>query len=258
MAHDMVEQAERPGRSRRTERDQMTLLEPAPVRVEPGQPITAQGWNAIVAGVLALDDAIEAIGRGTLEVSVTAGGDLVTDATIVATPKSGGQSVRGLPLIGTSETYLVPGVNDGEWSVQVSAPGFVTKTENTTVPLLRALVVNLEPAGVRVPDLFGKLLPEALRTVIDNNLDVQVVVDALGKEVPQLDLPADYQNVPVLMQLPAAGTVVDPTTRVRLVVAAAVREEPIVTLPSLVGLSQAEAARALEAVGLRLGKVTFR
>jgi len=61
------------------------------------------------------------------------------------------------------------------------------------------------------------------------------------------------------MQLPDAGTVIDPaTTRVRLVVAAAVREEPIVALPSLVGLTQSEAATALSAVGLRLGKVTVR
>ena len=44
----------------------------------------------------------------------------------------------------------------------------------------------------------------------------------------------------------------------RLVVAAAVRDDPIVTVPSLVGLTQAEAARALEKIGLRLGKITVR
>jgi beta-lactam-binding protein with PASTA domain len=119
--------------------------------------------------------------------------------------------------------------------------------------------VNLAPAGVAVPDLFGTPLQGALNALSTRSLDVDVIIDALGKEVSRTQVPAEYQNAPVLMQLPDAGTVIDPaTTRLRLVVAAAVREEPIVTLPSLVGLTQAEAARALDAVGLRLGKVTFR
>ena len=83
--------------------------------------------------------------------------------------------------------------------------------------------------------------------------------DALGEEVSRSQVPAEYQNQPVLSQLPEAGAIVDAaTTRLRLVVAAAIREEPIVTMPSLIGLTQAEAAKALEKIGLRLGKITVR
>ena len=63
----------------------------------------------------------------------------------------------------------------------------------------------------------------------------------------------------MLAQLPPAGAVIDPsTTRMRLVVAAAIVEQPVVTMPSLIGLTQAEAARALEQIGLRLGSMSVR
>ena len=51
----------------------------------------------------------------------------------------------------------------------------------------------------------------------------------------------------------------DPASdRVQLVVAAAISEEPVVTVPNLAGLTQAEASRVLEQLGLRLGKVSVR
>jgi beta-lactam-binding protein with PASTA domain len=43
-----------------------------------------------------------------------------------------------------------------------------------------------------------------------------------------------------------------------LAVAAPVRVEPTVEVPSLTGLSQEEAKKALEALGLKLGKVEER
>jgi hypothetical protein len=237
----------------------MTLVKPPLTTEAPGRPITAQGWNAIIDAVDALYDAVLAIGSGTLTVSVQADGQPVPDATVIAEPTGEGQPVRGLPLFGSRTNYLVTGVNDGAWRVHVSAPGYTTQILDTTVPETSPLVVNLGRAGVVVPDLFGVALQGGLNTLRATNLDVDVIVDALGKEISRTQVPAEYQNAVVLMQLPAAGSVIDPaTTRLRLVVAAAVREEPIVALPSLIGLTQAEAATALSAVGLRLGKVTLR
>jgi len=235
------------------------LLKPPRVNEEPGRPIPAQGWNAIVGAIGALYDAVLAIGSGTLTVSVQADGQPVNGATVIAEPVGEGQPVRGLPLFGTRTTYLVTGVSDGAWRVHVSAPGYVTQILETTVPETAPLAVNLARAGSVVPDVFGQPLQGCLNALRAANLDVDVIIDALGKEISRTQVPAEYQNAAVLMQLPDAGTVIDPaTTRVRLVVAAAVREEPIVALPSLVGLTQSEAATALSAVGLRLGKVTVR
>jgi hypothetical protein len=234
-------------------------VKPPLVTVEPGRPITAQGWNAIVDALSALYDAVLAFGSGAITVSVQADGQPVAGAQVVAEPVGEGQPVDGLPLFGTRTTYLVTGVSDGAWRLHVSAPGFAPQVIEVTVPVTDPVTVNLALSGTVVPDLFGLPLQAALSAIGAANLDVDVILDALGAEISRTQVPAEAQNSPVLVHFPEPGSVIDPaTTRLRLVVAAAVREEPIVTVPSLVGLTQAEAARALEKIGLRLGKITVR
>ena len=237
----------------------MPLVKPPLATVEPGRPITAQGWNAIVDALSALYDAVLAIGSGSITVSVQADGQPVAGAQVVAEPVGEGQPVDGLPLFGTRTTYLVTGVSDGAWRLHVSAPGFVSQVVEVTVPAADAVTVNLVRAGSVVPDLFGLPLQGALTALTAAAIDVELIIDALGQEVSRTQVPAEAQNSPVLVHFPAPGNVIDPaTTRLRLVVAASLREEPIVTVPSLVGLTQVEAARALEKIGLRLGKITVR
>jgi hypothetical protein len=235
------------------------LVKPPLATVEPGRPITAQGWNAIVDALSALYDAVLAIGSGTVTVSVQADGQPVVGAQVVAEPVGEGQPVEGLPLFGTRSTYLVTGVSDGAWRLHVSAPGFVSQVVDVTVPATAPVTVNLVRAGTIVPDLFGLPLQGALAALSSASLGVDLILDALGQEVSRTQVPAEAQNSPVLVHYPEPGTVIDPaTTRLRIVVAAALREEPIVTVPSLVGLTQSEAATALEKIGLRLGKITVR
>ena len=237
----------------------MPLETPPLATVEPGRPITAQGWNQIVDALTALYEAVRAFGSGTVAVSVQSDGQVVEGVQIVAEPATEGLPVRALPLFGTRTTYLVTGVSDGAWRLHVSAPGFTTQVIDVTVPVSDPVTVNLARAGASVPDLFGASYVQALAALNTASLQVEIVIDTLGEEISRSQVPAEYQNQPVLAQLPAAGTVIDPaTTRLRLVVAAAVRDEPIVTVPSLIGLTQAEAARALEKIGLRLGKITVR
>jgi PASTA domain-containing protein len=237
----------------------MALEKPPLATVEPGRPITAQGWNAIVGALSALYDAVLAFGSGNFQVSVQADGQVVDGVEIVAEPVGDGLPVEGLPLFGSRTTYLVTGVSDGAWHVFVSAPGYADQVIDVTVPVASPVTVNLVRAGVVVPDLFGQAYVSALASMRAAGLEADVVIDALGEEVSRSQVPAEYQNQPVLAQLPAAGAVVDAaTTRMRLVVAAAVRDEPIVTMPSLIGLTQGEAATALEKLGLRLGKITVR
>jgi hypothetical protein len=237
----------------------MPLEKPPLATVEPGRPITAQGWNAIVDALSVLYDAVLAFGSGNFAVSVQADGEVVDGVEIVAEPVGEGLPVEALPLFGSRTTYLVTGVSDGAWRLFVSAAGYTPQVIDVTVPVAAPVTVNLARAGVVVPDLFGQPLLGALAAMRGVGLEADVVIDALGEEVSRSQVPAEYQNQPVLAQLPGAGTVVDAaTTRLRLVVAAAVREEPIVTVPSLIGLTQAEAATALEKLGLRLGKITVR
>lgn len=237
----------------------MALQTPPLANVEPGRPITAQAWNDNVNALLALYEAVKAFGSGTVSVSVQVDGQVVRDAQVVAEPVSGGLPVRGLPLYGSRDQYLITGVSDGAWRVHVAAPGFVSQVVDVTVPLADPLTVNLARAGVVVPDLFGTGYATALAALTALGLQTEIALDTTGEEISRSQIPAEFQNQPILAQLPSASTVVDPAvTRLRLVVATADRTEPIVTVPSLIGLTQAEAARALEKIGLRLGKITVR
>jgi hypothetical protein len=238
----------------------MALTKPALATVKAGDPVTAQAWNTIVTGVGDLYDAVLAFGHGVLDVSVRFNGDAVTGAQVVAVPATGDLTpIEAVQLYGTVMTYTVVGVTAGQWHVFVEAPGFQSQTQDVTIPASGPLVFNLVAAGVVVPDLFGVTAQDALTQLSALNLNVDVILDVLGHEVPKTSLPPQYQNQPILDQLPPAGTVVDPTAqRLRLVVATALDQSLVVTMPSLVGLSYDEVASVLDGLGLKVGKTTVQ
>src|SRR5204863_9127813 len=118
----------RPGRPRprpdTREIEAMALTKPTLTRVNPGEPVTAQGWNTILDGVGDLFDAVLAFGHGVLEVSVLHNGNAVLGAQVVAVPATGDLTpIAAVPLYGTVTTYSILGVTAGQWHVFVSAPG---------------------------------------------------------------------------------------------------------------------------------------
>jgi hypothetical protein len=237
----------------------MALTKPALANVNPGEPVTAQGWNAIINGLGDLYDAVLAIGTGVLQVSLTAGEVPVHGAQVVAVPIAGGNPVAALPLYGDVTTYQLVGVNPGNWRLFVEAAGFKPEVQDVTVPATAPVVVNLTPAGVVMPDLFGVPAQDALARLATEGLSVDLILDITGHEVSRVTLPPQFQNSPVLTQLPEAGSVLDPASdRVRLVLAVAIDRVPVVTMPSLIGLTTDEVAAVLNRLGLVLGKTTVR
>ncbi|MCA1654973.1 MAG: hypothetical protein LC635_00560 [Pseudonocardiaceae bacterium] len=245
----------------------MALTKPALATVNAGEPVTAQGWNALVSGLSTLYDTVIAIGGGTLDVAVTREvkfGNLpgklpVQDAVVVAEPLGRGQGrpTMALPPFGTRITHLLVGLTDGSWRVHVRASGFTAEVREVTMPQTAPLAVALTVAGVVVPDLFGRGARAALDQVRALGIDVDLMLDTTGKEISRTALPAEYVDSPVLAQLPEAGTVVSTGTgRVRLVLASALRRDPVVTMPSLIGLSLTEAKEVVERIGLFLGDGT--
>ena len=132
---------------------------------------------------------------------------------------------------------------------------------DATVPPTAPVTVNLARAGVVVPDLFGLgLRRRPAPGCGEANLEAELMIDTLGHEISQRrGCRPSTRTRPCWPSSRRPATVADPApTGCSLVVAAAISEEPVVTVPSLVGLTQAEASRALEQIGLRLGKVTVR
>jgi hypothetical protein len=238
----------------------MPLTKPPLATVSPGEPVTAQGWNALVSGLSTLYDAVLALGGAALDVAVTgAGGGALPHAQVIAEPLGEGRAVAALPPFAARTAHLLVGLTDGAWRVHVSAPGFTTEVRDVTLPAGEPLAVTLGVAGVVVPDLFGIGTRAALDAVRALGIDADILLDTTGREVSRTALPPEYVDSPVLLQLPDPGTVVPAGTgRVRLVVASALRREPVVTMPSLIGLSLSEAQEVLERVGLVLGETNLR
>lgn len=236
----------------------MPLTKPPLAPVSPGEPVTAQGWNALVNGLGALYDAVIAFGGGMLDVAVTAGGNPV-GAEVVAEPLGEGRAAEALPPFGPRTAHLLVGLTDGPWRVHVRAPGFTTEVREVEMPRTEPLTVALNVAGVTVPDLFGRGIRAALDQLRELGIDADMLLDTTGREVSRANVPPEYVDSPVLLQLPPAGAVVPAGTgRVRLVVASALRRDPVVTMPSLIGLTLREAQEVLERVGLVLGDTSLR
>lgn len=237
----------------------MPLTAPALATVTPGEPVTAQGWNAIVNGLGALYEAVIALGGGSLDVTVTSDGSAVNDAEVIAEPLGEGRPVRALPPFGTRTTHLLVGLTDGPWRIHAQAEGFSAQALEVTLPSTDPVSFALTHSGVVIPDLFGMSLQGALDQVRALGIDADIVLDTTGREVSRAAVPPEYVDAPVLLQLPEAGTVVPTGTgRVRLAVASALRRDPVVTMPSIIGLTLAEAQDVLERVGLHLGTSSIR
>jgi hypothetical protein len=235
------------------------LVKPPLADVSPGQPVTAQGWNELVDGLSNLYDEVHAFGRGALEVSVVDDGDSVQGAFVTATPLGDGQPIHAIAPFPGRSTYTLAGLSEGNWTIHVEALGYTTQSIEVSMPRDEPLPVNLVVAGSVMPDLFGTELASALEDLSASDIGVDLIFDTTGRELPRTSLPPEYDSAPVLLHSPLAGDVVASGNRdVRLVVASAIRRDPVVVMPSLIGLTYDEAAEVLERLGLRLGTSTIR
>ncbi|MGH7701449.1 MAG: PASTA domain-containing protein [Gemmatimonadales bacterium] len=146
------------------------------------------------------------------------------------------QNSAMLPADGGTEPH--PTAPQGTVTWQDPPPGVIA-SENTRV----TLVTSAGPPKIPVPDVVGLDGPLAQR-----------LIDAAGLAVSQVEsLQAPLPRGVVMHTRPAVGSVLAPGAGVTLVVS---RGAPTITVPDLLGLTQADARTRLELEGLRLGTVT--
>jgi PASTA domain-containing protein len=237
----------------------MSLEKPPLVEAQPGQPITAQGWNVLVDGLGDLYDAVLALGGSTVSVTVLdPSGNNFSGAMVIAAPVSQQTApIAALPPYPGVATYTLSGLSPGTWNILIIADGFVTPATPVTIPGQTAVTIPLHGA-VMMPDLYSVSAQNAVTTLAGLTISVDLIIDVTGTQIPIVNMPPVSQNAPVLMQQPAAGAILDPNLQhARLVIAAALLPEPVVTMPSLVGLSYDEAAGVLNRLGLVVGKTSI-
>jgi hypothetical protein len=229
--------------------------------VQPGQPLTAQAWNEIVQALAALNAHLQAAEETSLRVQIANPGIDLSRVRVTAVSADGLQAfsgVRAADAAGGQEQFVFSGLRPGEFTVRAEAPAFDTVSQAVTVPAAQPVPLALVPRGAAMPALFGAALGDALQLLSQLGIAVGRIVDAQGREVAPANPGADALGVPVLMQLPVPGEPVPVGVPVQLAIAAPLRVEATVEVPSLAGLSLEEAKKALEAIGLKLGKTESR
>ena len=236
----------------------MDIEKPALANASPGQPVTAQAWNALVSAILELYDALAAIDDGTvLRVSVKHDGGPVRDARMVA--GNGETSVQAVAPLGGTEQFILGGLAKGKWTLRIQAPGLKEFEEQIEMPRKEPLEIAMESDGsVPMPDLFGLSAREALTELGARGISLDTVFDTAGQELTRSSLTRANAESRVLHQIPAFGTLVQPKTdRARFVVGARIAQQEVVAVPNLQGLTLEQATKALREAGLDVGQVGY-
>lgn len=228
-----------------------------PKEVKAGEPVTAQGWNEIVKAVLAITQYIETSEATSLKVKVT-NADADPLRTRVTAVRDDGLSAEAVAPVTAGGDFMFGALKPGSYTVRASAPGFEEISAPVTIPSSAPISLTLKAAAVKMPSIFGLELPAALSTLKTAQINIARVVDVAGRDVAPANPGAEYNNAIVLAQLPLEGEYVAPSMSAQLVVAAALTAEAAIEMPSLIGLTQTEAQKALENIGLVLGKVVVK
>jgi hypothetical protein len=232
----------------------MELKEFVATHVSPGQPLTAQAWNDIVDALDGVHQFIAAT-QHAVRVKITTPG--VALGSVRVTAQRGSEppfeAVRPVP---PDDHHVIVGLEPGAYTVRAEAPGFAVATAPLTNAAAPAeLEIALTPNGALMPDLFGKTLADARAALGALTIPLSRLLDFSGNEIASANPGRELDDTLVLVQQPPAGTAVPPGQSAQLVIAVPPRIESAIEVPSLAGMTLVEAQKALEALGLSLGKV---
>ena len=224
--------------------------------VQPGEPLTAQAWNDVLDGIEGVHLYLLAT-MHLVRVRITNAG-LDPRVVRVTATRAEGAPVEAVRPVPPGKDHILTWLEPGAWTVSAEAPGFQTATASVTVTdaAESSVELALQPAGAFMPDCFGKPLSEAQAALTTAGIPLVRLADFTGRELPPQN-PGEDADAPVFVQWPAAGLPVPAGSGAVFVIAVPIQVEAAVEVPSLAGLTQQEAQKALEAIGLVLGKVNI-
>jgi hypothetical protein len=228
--------------------------------VRPGQPLTAQAWNDLVDGIDATHQFLRA-SLHTVRVRIT-NTELDARTVRVTATRNDVAPVESVgPLTPTGE-HVLSRLEAGAWTITATVGGYRPATTPLNIADAGETTVDLalESAARVMPDLFGVRLDAAIAVLGQAGIAFSRLLDFDGTDYAPASPGTEQLGQPVLAQWPAAGTLVDASREAvgaALVIAVPSRLESVAEVPSLAGLTQAEAKQVLEKIGLRLGKVTI-
>lgn len=229
-----------------------------PKTVNAGEPVTAEAWNVIVQAILSLTEFVNSSEGSKLGIILQPAA-AVPFARMTA-QRDDGAMFEAVAPVPPADGFVFSGLKPGRYTIQASAPGFDTSTSTVVVQGRQEapMAIELKPHGTFMPLVFGSTLPAALLVLQNAKINVSRILDVIGNDVPTANPGPDFNNSLVLAQIPDAGTPLAPGESVQIVIAAKLQVQPSIEVPSFAGLTLNEAQKALEALGLVLGKVTTK
>jgi hypothetical protein len=224
--------------------------------VQPGDPLSAQAWNDVVVGVDTLFTFIEASEAASVKVQIANQGIDLSSVRVTAT-RDDGISTEAVDPVADGTLHTFPGLRPGAYKLRAEAPGFQPASIDIVVPpdgVLPTQTITLLANGAFMPGLFGQELGASLAQLTSLGIAVSNILDVTGTAVPVAAPGSAYTQSLVLLQLPPQGLPLAPGQSAQLVISAALQAEASIEMPSLAGLTFAEASKALEALGLKVGK----
>lgn len=228
-----------------------------PKEVKAGEPVTAQAWNVIVKAIGALTQYLETSEATGLRVRVT-NSDADPRLVRVTATRDDGFTAQAVAPIPPGTEHVFGALPPGAYTLRAEAEGFDPATASVTIPSANTVSLTMAKRGAKMPLIFGATLSTALTTLKSSGINVSRILDVVGRDVAPANPDPEYVDAAVLVQIPAFGEFVAPEATVQLVVAAALQTESAIEMPSLVGLTQSEAQKALESIGLVLGKIVVK
>jgi len=215
--------------------------------VAPGEPVTAQAWNAIVDGLFEVET-ILSTGSGTVRVTVTGDQRDIDAARVIATDANGVR-YEAVQQTKPGDPFVFPKLTAGAYTITVSAPACTDGTGSVTVnndgtatptPVPVALAFN----GKRMPNVLGAKFSDAVAALQPIN---PRVLDASGKGVPLSGFDAEHGDAPVLMQWPDPDEIVPAGKDPYVIIATTIKPSALIPTPNFIGMSitqaQIEAAK---------------
>lgn len=220
--------------------------------VSPGEPVTAQAWNALVDGLFDVQ-AVLLTGAGTVRVSVTGDQRDIDVALVVATDVNGVRH-EAVRQASAGDPFTFPRLTAGAYTISVSAPGCTPANAAVTVAddgsaTPDPVPVALAFTGKRMPNALGLKWKDAVGQL---QAVAPRVLDASGKGVPLTGFDTQYNDAPVLMQWPDPDEVVPNGKDAFVIIVTIIKPAAIVTTPNVIGKTVAQAQVELAKVGLQL------
>ena len=237
----------------------MAIQPPPLINATPGDPITSEAWNNIIASIKAL---YEVHNQSAAQLTITVVDDkdnsVIKNAVITLVSEKIPPVTAGFAGADIQK-YLVKDIAPGTYKLFVEAANYADETRELIVPEKEETVkitiemtktANEKPIG----NFFGVSLAAADEAIKKAGFLLNRIIDSHGEELSLADINDQGAKVKVLNQVPAAGVEHTVGGAVALLVSAIPVVEQRVKVPDLQGLTLNEARVALEDLGLVLGE----